>query len=355
MNSDPRALISIVTPCYNEEASVESCVQAVRQVFEQELADCDYEHVFSDNCSSDRTVDILKALAAEDRRIKIVVNSRNFGPFRSMFNALRRTSGDAVITFLPVDLQDPPTLIPEFVKLWRSGYEIVAGARKTRAEPFLLRNARAVFYWILNRISDFEVPEKVGEFQLIDRRVVDAVLTYKDKYPFVRSLIASVGYRRVIVPYHWEKRQRGRSRLSLFNLVDQAMTGIFSFSTLPLRISILIGLAVAGSCFLYGLAVIVIALMGWSSAPPGVFTLIVGLFFLFGVQLTFFGIMGEYLMQIHRQVRGGEVVFERETVNFGQSGTGPSGTGPSGTGPSLPARPPAGEGEGEGVAAGGLR
>lgn len=318
MTKSHRKLISVVTPCYNEEQSVEECVSAVREVFEKELPGFDYEHIFSDNCSQDRTVEILKGLAVSDRRIKIIVNSRNFGPFRSMFNGLRRASGDAIITFLPVDLQDPPSLIPEFVSLWEGGYEIVAGARKTRAEPFLLRNARALFYRLLNLISDFEIPEKVGEFQLIDRKVADAVLSYRDKYPFLRALIASVGYRRVIVPYHWAERKRGRSRLSLFNLIDQAINGLFSFSALPMRISIFVGVSIAGFCFLYALFVLYTALFSLASPPQGTFTMIVGLFFLFGVQLTLFGVMGEHIMQIHRQVRGGEVVFERETVNLSE-------------------------------------
>ncbi|MEZ8100520.1 glycosyltransferase family 2 protein [Vibrio bivalvicida] len=306
--------ISIVTPCFNEEELIVECVLRIRKLFEEELDD--YEHIFSDNASTDSTVQKLKDLAREDSRIKVIVNSRNFGPFRSMYNGLSRSSGDAVLTFLPVDLQDPPELIPEFVQLWQSGYEIVAGARKTREESWLMEKTRAIFYKMVQSFSDFDVPEKVGEFQLIDRKVANAVLQYDDKYPFLRGMIASVGFKRVIVPYHWKRREKGKSRLSLFNLLDQALNGFFSFSSLPLRLSIIIGMGISLSCFLYGLFVLFLALSGSVDAPKGVTTLIVGLFFLFGIQLTYFGILGEYVVTIHRQVRGGEVVIEREVVNF---------------------------------------
>ena len=319
MADSKRFLISIITPCFNEEESILRCVETVRTIFHNKLPDYNYEHIFSDNNSDDKTVEILKSLALNDKKIKIIVNSRNFGPFRSMFNGLKRSSGDAVVTFLPVDLQDPPALIPQFVELWRNGYDIVAGVRKTRAEFFIFRILRSLFYKILNNLSDFEIPEKVGEFQLIDRRVANAVLSYQDKYPFVRAIIAATGYRRTMVSYHWKKREHGKSRLSLFNLLDQAMTGIFSFSTIPLRISTLLGLMISLICLLYSFYTTMVALLGWSNPQEGIFTLITGLFFLFGIQLVFFGIMGEYLIQIHRQVRGGEIVFEREVINFDTS------------------------------------
>ena len=316
VKSKKKGLISIITPCFNEEKSVEHCVQQVRKLFVEELVDYDYEHIFSDNCSTDKTGDILKALAAQDKNIKLIFNSRNFGPFRSMFNALRHSSGDGVITFLPVDLQDPPELIPEFVSLWESGYEVVAGARETREESYLMQRARSLFYRLVNMFADFEVPEGVGEFQLIDRKVANAVLQYDDKYPFVRGMIASVGFRRVIVPYRWRKRVEGKSKLKIFHLFDQAMNGIFSFSSLPMRLCITSGVVIASICCIYALTVVLLYLLGAVDAPKGTLTMIVSLFFLSGIQLLFIGVIGEYILSIHRQVRGGPVVVERELVNL---------------------------------------
>lgn len=310
--------ISVISPCYNEEDSLLNCYDAVRSVFEASLKDYNYEHIFSDNGSTDGTPMLLRDLAGRDDRVKVILNSRNFGPFRSMFNALRHAGGDAVITFLPIDLQDPPDLIPEFVHLWESGYEIVAGARVTREEAWLLKTSRSLFYHIVNRLADFEIPEKVGEFQLIDRKVADAVLQYRDYYPFLRGMIASVGFRRVVVPYNWKKRERGRSRLTLLMLADQAANGIFSFTSVPMRICSALGFVISLASIVYSVAVTIAALFDLTSAPPGIITLIVALFFMSGLQLLFLGVLGEYVTSIHRQAKGGPMVVERETLNIGR-------------------------------------
>ena len=308
--------ITVVTPCYNEEASIETCVMTVRKLFANELCDYEFEHILCDNASTDGTVDILRRLAKDDTSLKVIVNSRNFGPFRSMYNGLMRASGDAVIPFLPVDLQDPPELIPEFVKHWEHGIDVVAGSRETRAEGKIMRAARAIFYRLMNRFSDFNLEHGVGEFQLIDRKVVDAVLSYNDKYPFVRAMIASTGFKRLVVPYHWRPREHGKSRLSILNLIDQALVGLSAFSTAPLRVCIWLGLVVGTLSLLYAISVFFLAVLGLSSAPSGTHSLLVGLFFMFALQFSFFGVLGEYILQIHRQTRGGPVVFEREAINF---------------------------------------
>jgi polyisoprenyl-phosphate glycosyltransferase len=310
-------LISIVSPCYNEEDSVVTCYETVQAIVTEQLAGYEYEHIFADNASTDGTAEILRALAAKDGRVKVIFNARNFGPFRSMFNALRHARGDAVVTFMPVDLQDPPSLLPEFVRLWESGYEVVAGARVTREESWVMRRSRSIFYRMVNKLADFEIPEKVGEYQLIDRKVADAVLLYNDHYPFLRGMIASVGFRRIIVPYNWTKRERGRSKLNLFMLIDQAINGIFSFTSAPMRMCSILGVVMAGFCVMYAIGVLVSYLFNPSVAPRGTMTLIVALFFLSGIQLVFIGILGEYVTSIHKQVRSGPIVVEREILNMG--------------------------------------
>jgi glycosyltransferase involved in cell wall biosynthesis len=313
--------ISIISPCFNEAENVRACSEAVKALFAAggPLDQYQCEHIFADNASSDGTDEILRELAAADPTIKVILNSRNFGPFRSNFNALRAATGDAVLVFLPVDLQDPPEMIAEFVKLWESGVEVVAGARANREESMALRTCRAVFYRLVRGLSDIDIPIDVGEFQLIDRKVWQAVVQHDDHYPYIRGIIASVGFRRVIVPYTWKARQRGLSKNNLPRLVDQALNGIFSFTSVPLRLCTFAGLAIAALCFLYA----TFALGAWvvrpGLAPRGMTTIIVALFFLSGMQLTFIGILGEYITSIHGQVRKRPLVVERERLNMAET------------------------------------
>ena len=308
--------ITIVSPCYNEEENVRGCHEAVRALFEGPLAGYEREHIFADNASEDATADILREIAANDTNVKVILNSRNFGPFRSMFNALRYATGDAVVVFLAVDLQDPPEVIVEFVRYWEGGAEVVAGARTNRQESFALRSSRAVFYRLVNLLSDIDIPLNVGEFQLLDRKVWKALMQHNDHYPYVRGLIASLGFRRVIVPYQWKTRKAGISKNNLPRLIDQALNGIFSFTNAPLRLATLFGFALAALCVLYAAGAIVAYLLNPDTAPRGVTTIIVSLFFLSGIQLAFVGMLGEYVTSIHAQVRRGPMVVERERINL---------------------------------------
>lgn len=309
-------MISVVSPCFNEEDNVATCHATVRRIFEQHLPGYERQHIFVDNASTDRTVEILKGIAAEDPSVGLVVNSRNFGVFRSSYNGLRYATGDAILVMLPVDLQDPPDLLPEFVRLWESGYEIVAGARKNRRESLALRAGRAVFYRIVNALSDFELTPDVGELQLVDRKVLDAVLSYNDQYPYIRGILASVGFKRVIVPYDWEVRKRGVSKHNLLMLVDQALNAIFSFTRAPMRFCTLSGTAIAIASILFAIFSILMWFLNPDLGPRGTTTIIVALFLLSGIQLIFIGMLGEYVTSIQAQVRGGPMVIERERVNL---------------------------------------
>jgi glycosyltransferase involved in cell wall biosynthesis len=312
------ARISIISPCYDEEENVEACYQAVAQLFAADgpLSHHEREHIFSDNASQDGTVAILRRLAATDTRVKVILNSRNFGPFRSNFNALRYATGDAILVFLPVDLQDPPELIPEMVRFWESGVEVVAGARANRDETWALRSCRRIFYRLVSTLSDFDVPENVGEFQLIDRRVWEVVVSHRDQYPFIRGIIASAGFKRLILPYTWRARKRGISKNNALRLIDQGMNGIFSFTSAPLRFGSFLGFGIASLSFLYAVVTILLGLFVPGLAPRGTLTVIVALFFFSGVQLMFIGMLGEYITAIHAQVRRGPMVVERERINI---------------------------------------
>lgn len=307
--------ISIVTPCFNEQDNIERCYAAVRDLFGGPLKGYRREHIFADNASTDATPELLRKLAA-DPHVKVVLNARNFGPFRSNFNALRYATGDAVVVFLAADLQDPPEMIPTFVKHWENGIEVVAGARAQRQESFLLRLARGIFYRLVNGLSDFEIPVNVGEFQLIDRKVWRAVMQHDDQYPYIRGIIATVGFTRLIVPYTWEIRKAGISKNNLPRLVDQALNGIFAFTNAPMRFATFAGFFLALVCMLYAVIATLAYFLLPDFAPRGTTTLIVGLFFLSGAQLAFVGMLGEYVTAIHAQVRRGPIVVERERINI---------------------------------------
>lgn len=312
------ARISVISPCYNEESNVEACYNAVSALFTPggPLERHEREHIFSDNDSGDGTVSILRRLAEADSLVKVIINARNYGPFRSNFNALRYATGDAVLVFLPVDLQDPPEMISEMVRHWENGIEVVAGARTNREESFMLRACRRIFYRLSNTLSEFEIPENVGEFQLIDRKVWQVVVNHHDQYPYIRGIIASAGFKRLILPYTWKARKRGISKNNLLSLIDQGLNGIFSFTAAPLRIGSFLGFAIALLAMLYAAFIFILALFGTNNAPAGTQTIIVALFFFSGVQLMFIGMLGEYVTAIHAQVRRGPMVVERERINI---------------------------------------
>lgn len=309
--------IAVITPCLNESENVRDCYEAVRKVFENDLPTYDFEHLFADNSSTDNTVEVLRELASSDRRVKVIINSRNFGPFRSTFNALLNCSGDAVVVLLAADLQDPPELIPEFVKKWEEGYQVVFGERIRREENALLRGIRRAYYRTVSALANIDIPPDVAEFQLVDRVVVEALSRCEDHYPYIRGLIASCGFKSTGIPYTWRARKRGFTKNSLYNLVDQGLNGIISFTQVPLRICIFVGFLLAVLSIGYAFVQFAVNVLYYREfAPPGIASLIVALFFFSGVQLFFLGILGEYIGAIHFQVRKRPLVVEKERINF---------------------------------------
>ena len=318
-----RKLISIIAPCYNEELNIDACYQEVVGLFAPggPLADYDVELIFADNNSNDSSLAILTGLAMKDSRVKVVGNARNYGPFRSTFNALRYAKGDAVVPMLPVDLQDPPELIPSFVKRWEEGYLRVYGVRRERNEGFLMRTVRRGYYLLVNKFSNIDIPRDVAEFQVLDRKVVDALLQFRDYYPYIRGMIANVGFAQesVAMDYTWRQRRSGMSKNRLYGLIDQALNGLISFTNIPMRMTILVGFGLAILASFYGLVQLVWNLIAPTDAPAGIPTLIVALFFLSGVQLAILGVIGEYIAAIHFQLRHGDVVIERKLINLDRS------------------------------------
>lgn len=313
-----KALISVVTPCFNEEEGIADCYRAVRRVFEDELPDYDYEHIFCDNASTDETLGILRGIAAVDPRVRIIANSRNFGPLASNLNGVMATRGDAVLVALPADVQDPPELIPEFVAKWREGYEVVCGVRAKRHEGVVMRNARRLYYRIVRRSSSVPIPVDVGEFQFVDRKVVEALRGFDDYYPYLRGMIAACGFRSTGIPFTWRGRSKGLSKARFLGLLDFAANGLISFSKLPIRLGLAAGLLLAALGFAWGAAGLALDLIADGRLGPiGLGWLPPALLVLAGVQMTFMGVVGEYVAAIHGQVRRHRpLVIERERINF---------------------------------------
>jgi glycosyltransferase involved in cell wall biosynthesis len=312
-----RKLISIVTPCFNEGDTVQDCYLQTKTVMEQSLTHYDYEHIFCDNASTDNTLELLKKIAQADHRVKVISNSRNFGPFNSMFNGVLATRGDLVVPFLPADCQDPPEVIPHMVAKAELGHEVVYGIRASREEGFFLRLSRGIYYRILNRFSSLRVPENVGEFGIIDKKVVESLRMVDDYYPYLRGLIANAGFNTASVPYTWVARKKGKSKNSLYDLFDQALNGIISFTGVPMRLVMLLGFSVAFLSFLFALVNVVVGLIWFREfSPPGTQTIIAALFFFFGLNFFVLGFLGEYIGAIHSQVRKRPLVIERERINF---------------------------------------
>jgi glycosyltransferase involved in cell wall biosynthesis len=308
--------LSIITPCYNEEVNVEICAQELKKVMSESLPNYIYEHIFADNASTDSTLLKLREMAAKDKNIKVISNSRNVGPFRNMWNAMKSATGDAVVPLLPADLQDPPTVIPELVKNWEDGFLVTYGVRANREESLVMRMARGLYYRIIKKFAAAVIPLNSGEFLLADKKVIDSILEVDDQYPYIRGLIAQTGVKSASVPYTWVKRERGKSKNNFISLIDQAINGFVSTSRVPARLALLGGFILSILGFCYAIFTILSVWLSNGSAPVGIPTIIVGIFLLGGVQLLFLGLIGEYILSIHGQVRRTPPMFETERINF---------------------------------------
>jgi len=312
--------ISVVAPCYNEEGNVDACYARVRALFEGDaapLAGYDWELIFCDNASFDNTEGRLRMLVS-DPHVKVILNSRNFGPSPSAFNGCFAASGDVVV-LQSSDLQDPPEMIPEYVRLWEAGNQVVFGIRSGRRESFLLTQYRKVYYKILNRLAPAPVIPQSCPY-LMARIVVNAIKTFDDHNPLLRTLIPLMGFKSATIKVPVQERTSGRSSFNFFSYLDEALGTFIRLSRLPLRLSLFIGFLLSAVSLLLGLGILVWGLYdlatGVKITTPGFRTFAVGGLFLFGVQMIFIGIIGEYVGAIHAQVRKGPLVVERERINF---------------------------------------
>ena len=309
-----RKLISIVTPCFNEEGNVQELHRRIAAVF-AELPDYDYEHVFIDNASTDRTVDEVKAIAATDRRVKLIVNTRNFGHVRSPVYGMLQAAGDAVV-LMASDLQDPPELIRQFVREWENGFKVVLGIKRQTVESFAMRIVRKAYYSLVCRLSEIDLARDNTGFGLYDRAVVDVLSRIDDPYPYLRGLVSDVGFAAAKVEFVKPARARGITKNNFYTLYDLAMLGITSHSKVPLRVATMLGFALSGLSLVVAAIYLVLKLLYWNQFSLGLAPLVIGLFLFSSVQLFFIDIIGEYVGAIHTQVLKRPLVVERERVNF---------------------------------------
>jgi glycosyltransferase involved in cell wall biosynthesis len=313
--------VSIITPCYNEEANVDELYHRVRTVM-LALAQFNYEHIFIDNASTDRTVSILRTIASEDPHVRLIVNARNFGPIRSSMHALFQARGDAVIGIV-ADLQDPPEMIPLLLEGWQQGNSMVLAVKRSSEEHSFIFWLRRQYYRLVNRVSAIETFENYNGFGLYDRRVVEIIKLLDDPYPYFRGMIADIGLPHKKIYYDQPVRRRGVSKNNLYTLYDMGVLGLINHSKVPLRIMVFAGFAGSLLAFLAGSVYLFYKFLFWKSFSLGVAPLVIGNFFIFSVQLLFLGVIGEYVGAIHTQVQKRPLVIERERVNFEQQVSGP--------------------------------
>ncbi len=308
------AKISIVTPCFNEEPNVRLIYEVVKNVF-SDLPQHSYEHIFIDNSSMDRTVEELRKISGIDKNVKVIVNVRNFGHIRSPYHAFLQATGDAVV-IIAADLQDPPDLIPEFIKQWENGYKVVMGVKVKSKESKIMFNLRKLYYRTLATISEVELIENYTGFGLYDRQVVEVFRELDELLPYFRGIIPELGFESAKVPYVQQAREKGHSKNNLYTLYDMAMLGLTSYSKAPLRLATMFGFFTGFVSFLIGMFYLVYKLIYWKSFTLGLAPMVIGLFFFGSIQLFFLGLVGEYVGAIYTRVIKRPHVIEKERINF---------------------------------------
>jgi polyisoprenyl-phosphate glycosyltransferase len=308
-----RKLISIVTPCYNEQDNVEELCERIASVMA--TLPYDYEHICIDNHSTDSTVSKIRVIAARNKRVKLIVNARNFGHIRSPFYGILQSSGDACV-LIASDLQDPPELIVDFIKRWEEGYKTVLAVKPESEESRLVFFARNAYYRLLSRISEVPLVRNATGAGLFDREVVEILRKVHDPYPYFRGLVCEIGFPIGTVPFKQPKRRRGITKNNFYSLYDMAMLGITNHSKVPLRLMTVAGFLISILSLLVAFAFLLAKLIFWDFFQLGIAPILIGIFFFGSIQMFFIGLLGEYIGAIHTQVRKVPLVVELERVNF---------------------------------------
>ncbi len=307
--------ISVVVPTYNEIENVRALRDAVAAVFAQRLPQYEYEMIFIDNCSADGTREELAALCAEDAHVKAILNAKNFGQFNSPYYGLLQSGGDATV-LLAADFQDPVELIPQFVQEWEKGWRIVIGIKTASHENPLMYGLRSLYYRIIKRLSATEQIEHFTGFGLYDRAFVEVLRGLNDPSPFLRGVVAELGFPHKDIPYTQPARRAGKTSNNWYRLYDAAMLSFTSYTKIGLRLATLLGFGIAALSLLVGLVYLVLKLVFWERFTAGMTPLLIGIFFMGAVQLIFTGFLGEYIMSINTRVMRRPLVVEEKRLGF---------------------------------------
>lgn len=311
---EQKLLISITSPCFNEEDNIQELYERVVKAM-AELPEFDFEYLFIDNASTDRTAEILCELAKKDPRVKVIINTRNFGHIRSPYWGIINTTGAATI-YLASDLQDPPELIPEFIRQWRAGYKVVLAIKPVTSTNPVMHYLRKSYYRLLDKISEVSITKDATGFGLYDQVVLDYIRKINDPYPFLRGLICELGFQIKTIPFNQPRRSRGISKNNFYSLFDIALLGIVSHSMVPIRIASMLGFLISFLSILSALILLVAKLLFWEYIPIGYAPIGIGVLLIFGILLFFIGMVGEYVGVIHNHVQRHPIVVERERINF---------------------------------------
>ena len=307
-------IISIVTSCFNEENNIPEFYTRIKEVLSR-LPNYDYEFIVADNCSTDNTRNVLRAIAAADPKFRVIMNAANYGHIRSPYHALLQAKGDAAILICS-DLQEPPELIADFIQKYEEGYEVVAGIRKDTRSGRKMNFLRSIYYRALGSVSDTPLIADFTGFGLYSAKFLAALRQFHEPYPYFRGLVSEIGLKRATVEYVQEPRVYGRTKNNFLTLYDMAMTGFVNHTKMPLRLAGLCGFILAVISFIVAIGYFVYKLIFWQTFSLGMAPVVIGLFFFAGVQLIFIGIIGEYLGAVWTQVRNRPQVIEEERINF---------------------------------------
>ena len=309
--------ISVLIPCYNEAENVGPISRAVTEILEKELPQYDYELVFIDNDSTDGTRDIIRGLCADNPRIKAILNARNFGQFNSPYYGMLQVTGDCVIEMV-ADFQDPVEMIPKYIHEWEKGYKIVIGIKTSSKENRLMYWRRSCYYKTIKKLSDVEQIEHFTGSGLYDREFIEVLRNLDDPTPFLRGIVAELGYRRKEIPYEQPRRRAGKTHNNFYRLYDAAMLSVTSYTKAGLRLATIFGSICAVVSMLIAMVYLVMKLIWWDRFPAGMAPMLIGMLFLGSVQLFFIGFLGEYIMSINQRVMKRPLVIEEERINFNE-------------------------------------
>lgn len=307
--------ISILIPAYNEEENVEPISKAVINMLSKDLPNYDYEIIFIDNDSTDDTRNILRRLCSENNKIKAIFNAKNFGQFNSPYYGLTQTSGDCTV-LLCCDFQDPIEMIPQFVKEWENGYKIVSAIKTTSKENKIMRLLRTIYYKTIKKMSDVEQIEHFTGFGLYDRSFIEVLKNLDDPTPFLRGIVAELGFRRKDIPYQQQKRAAGKTHNNWATLYDAAMLSFTSYTKVGLRIATIIGFLFSACSLVVAFIYLIMKLLYWDRFVAGTIPILLAVCILGSVQLFFIGLLGEYVLSINRRVMKRPLVVEEERINF---------------------------------------